>query len=108
MKLTVDLVGVGLTIGSAAFATLALARPDVLSGEPTSDGQRYYAQMYAARALPLAGLLLRRRSPELLITAAAAQFGDAAIGASRGNLRQTLPTLFAGTIYAMQALSSRG
>lgn len=94
-----------LTAATAAFAVTALLRPDRLSGDDVSEGQTYFARMYAARALPLALALLhcsrhRRHPPELLAVAAAAQFGDALVGLSQRKLPQVVPTVLAGAIYA--------
>lgn len=80
---------------SVAFGVVAIARPAVLSrtkkaaGSPTG-GERFYAGMYASRAIPLgcaAGAVpffaTGPASALLLIAAAGAQIADVGIGLTR-------------------------
>ncbi|WP_158881071.1 hypothetical protein [Amycolatopsis anabasis] len=76
---------------SVAFAVVAVVRPAVLSrsGTPAS-GERFYAWMYAARAVPLGFLaaIVPFAAPGPagvlgLLAAACAQVADAGIGVSR-------------------------
>jgi hypothetical protein len=81
-------------LASLAFAVIALVAPALLlpGGDGVSDGVRYYAAFYAARAIPLGLALLIvlfRIHPDsrnqgllggLLLVSAVAQLGDAIIG----------------------------
>lgn len=105
-------VEAAVAAATAAFALVALARPELLSGDRPSPGQAYYARMYAARALPLAGVMYKvSRAPtggaDVLAVAAVAQLGDALIGLAERDRRQALPTLAAASICAARALQRR-
>ena len=75
-------------IVAAGFAVAATIDPGlVLPGEAATDGARFYAQVYAARALPLTLVLLvalgARATPALvplLVLAGLVQAVDAALG----------------------------
>jgi hypothetical protein len=87
-------VNLVLAAASLAFAVIALVAPALLlpSGAAVTEGVRYYAAFYAARALPLGlalVIVLLRIHPDsrnqgmlgaLLLVSAAAQLGDAVIG----------------------------
>lgn len=105
----VNLVAAAL---STASALIALAAPGVLSGGETAPGVEFYAQAYAARAVPIGlavfALLLvpalRTRPAALLVLSVAglAQVGDLAIGAVQG-----IPGMMAGSaIGAIAHLAS--
>ena len=75
--------------GSAVFGVMALLRPAALAPPSgTGPGGRFYPAMYAARSVPLGALVAvvvwlapaRPLTLLVLVAAAAAQFGDAAIG----------------------------
>ncbi|MEU1427041.1 hypothetical protein ABZ412_08160 [Nocardia sp. NPDC005746] len=92
----VSLIGIG-------FAVVAALRPSAMSHEANpSAGERFYALVYAARAVPL-GLLAGSvpffshgpLSALVLAVAAVAQAADAAIGARRGE-----PVMVAGPVFA--------
>lgn len=98
-----------LTVGTAVFGAVALAQPALLVGTDPAAAGRYYAAMYAARAIPLAvGLIweLLRHQPAatLLWIAAAAQFGDALIGLATGQAGQLAAPAVVGLAYAVGAL----
>ena len=71
------------------FGIVALARPTLLSGAPADAGSRYYAAMYAARAIPFgAGLVYVlivavQHAVPWLVVAGTIQVLDAAIGCRR-------------------------
>ncbi len=105
-----------LTAFTGAYGVVAVARPQDLGGGsgPTPQG-RYFAQMYAARAIPLAVLtsaaLLSRRANlirPVLRTAAAVQLGDALIGARHRQWRQVVGplTLVACYVTTCRAVST--
>lgn len=96
------------TLATLGFAAAALARPDQLLRTPAAEGVRYYAAMYAARALPLGVLVLAdlRRGggpPALWAAAAAAQAGDAAIGVWARQPVQVLGGASLAVAYAARA-----
>ena len=84
-----SLLNSSLGIISAGFGVVAVIRPQTLdpSGEGESGG-RFYPAMYTARSVPLGALVAvvvwlapaRPLTLLVLVAAAAAQFGDAAIG----------------------------
>ena len=98
---------------STASAFIALADPGILaSGADAATGVEFYAQAYAARAVPIGlavfALLLvpalRTRPAALLVLSVAglAQVGDLAIGAAQG-----IPGMMAGSaIGAIAHLAS--
>ncbi len=75
------------SIASAAWGVIGLIRPAMLSGTAVPErGERFYARMYAARAIPfglLVGILPFSSSSvacaSLLFTAAVVQLADVAI-----------------------------
>lgn len=107
MRRLLDVTGTAGTLGSIAFAAVAVARPQALSGDPATPGSRYYALMYAARAIPLGVALLTTRGGPgrgpLLITAATVQVLDAALGLARRSPGQALAPLTLAGLYAAQA-----
>ena len=84
-----SLLNSSLGVVSAGFGVVAVIRPQTLApsgcGEP---GRRFYPAMYAARSVPLGGLVaavvwlapVRPLTLLVLVSAAVAQLGDAAIG----------------------------
>ncbi|MFI9159570.1 hypothetical protein [Kitasatospora aureofaciens] len=91
-----------LVIANAAGAVLSMAscaagliNPGIglPKGEPVTGGVRFYAEAYAARALPLGAVLLHQlvrgrggpALPAVLLLAGAVQAGDAAIGVRTRN-----------------------
>ena len=75
--------------GSAVFGVMALLRPAALAPPSgTGPGGRFYPAMYAARSVPLGVLVAavvwlapaRPLTLLVLVAAAVAQLGDAAIG----------------------------
>lgn len=123
-----DTLVAALTVATGAFAVVAAARPQSLTGEePVTPGQRYYAQMYAARAVPLAVAGLATvaaarggtdaandaargagdgwgaAAGAVLGTAAAAQLADAAIGVAYGRRPQMVAPLVAAAAFAVRA-----
>ena len=83
------LLNSALGIMSAGFGVVAVIRPQTL--DPSWDGEsgeRFYPAMYAARSVPLGVLLAavvwlapaRPLTLLVLVAAAVAQLGDAAIG----------------------------
>ena len=82
-----------VSFASGAAAVLALIRPTQFSGsQRVESGERFYAQMYAARAIPFglaAGLLpLRFAEPAVawvLLTAGVIQALDALIAVGKRN-----------------------
>ncbi|MFJ9774348.1 hypothetical protein ACIRVF_24430 [Kitasatospora sp. NPDC101157] len=80
---------------SMASCVAALINPGVglPKEEPVTAGVRFYAQAYAARALPLGAVLLHQlvrgrggpALPAVLLLAGAVQAGDAAIGVRTRN-----------------------
>ncbi|MFF3573754.1 hypothetical protein ACFYXQ_38960 [Nocardia jiangxiensis] len=102
----VSLIGIG-------FALVAALRPSAVSHEadPTA-GERFYAWMYAARAVPL-GLLAGSVpffshgtvSTLALVVAAVAQAGDAAIGAQRRDAVMVAGPVFACVVHVITAIA---
>ena len=83
------LLNSSLGIISAGFGAVAVIRPQTL--DPSGDGEsggRFYPAMYAARSIPLGALVAavvwlapaRPLTLLVLVAAAVAQLGDAAIG----------------------------
>ena len=87
-----------VSVGSAGFALSALVRPATLSGSrDVSMGERFYARMYAARAIPFAfasGILPFFSGGTavlwILLIAALIQFLDLLIGHRRGDRKMML------------------
>ncbi|MFQ6395670.1 hypothetical protein ACLMAJ_19670 [Nocardia sp. KC 131] len=102
----VSAIGIG-------FGVTAALRPSVSSHEadPTA-GERFYARAYAARAVPL-GLLAGAVpffshgavSALVLVVAALAQAGDAAIGAQRREVQMVAGPLFACVVHVITAIA---
>ncbi|WP_084531328.1 hypothetical protein [Nocardia miyunensis] len=98
---------------SIGFAVVAALRPSALIHEakPTA-GERFYARMYAARAIPL-GLLAGSApffphgilSALVLVVAAIAQAGDAALGAQRREPVMVAGPLFACVVHVVTAIA---
>jgi hypothetical protein len=95
------LIAAGFSI--AGLIAPAMALP---GGPPASALAALYAQVYAARAIPLAGatlLLLGRRAPRglapVLAVAGLAQLGDAISGAANGVLRMVLGSALLAAIH---------
>lgn len=108
-------VSVALTAVTGGYGIVAIAKPQLLGGGdgPTPQG-RYFAQMYAARTIPLAAMTisaLRSGRPELirpaLRTAAAAQLGDALIGARHRQPGQVVGPLALAALYVATCRSTR-
>ncbi|QQS02806.1 MAG: hypothetical protein IPK37_10430 [Austwickia sp.] len=103
-----------MATATVGFAVAAVAKPSALSGEPDTAGQRYYARMYAARALPLAVATLAavaagaksheaRWAQVVLALAATAQVGDAAVGIASGKPGQVVAPLLGAAAFAARA-----
>lgn len=82
-----------VALGTAAFALAALINPALaLTGGGVTDGVDFYAQAYAARAIPLGVAVAatlaprwRRGLPAMLILAGVVQVGDVFIGITQAN-----------------------
>jgi len=103
-----SLLNSSLGVVSAGFGVVAVIRPQTLApsgcGEP---GRRFYPAMYAARSVPL-GLLVAAvawlapaQSLTLLVlaAAAAAQLGDAVIGAAHRMLGMVVFPLASAVLH---------
>ena len=98
MRTTVLLLNLGVSLASAAWGVVALVRPASLSGaRELLNGQRFYAHMYAARAIPFefaSGILpLCTRGSAvlwLLFTAAFIQFLDIVIAYGKEDRKMML------------------
>ena len=84
-----SLLNSSLGIISAGFGVVAVVRPQTFTPSGCgSSGGRFYPAMYTARSVPLGALVAvvvwlapaRPLTLLVLVAAAAAQFGDAAIG----------------------------
>ncbi|KZM68507.1 hypothetical protein [Nocardia terpenica] len=102
----VSLIGIG-------FAVVAALRPSAMSHEanPTA-GERFYARVYAARAVPLgfvAGSVPFFShsivSVLVLVVAALAQAADAVLGAQRREAVMVAGPLFACVVHAITAFA---
>ncbi|WP_399885482.1 hypothetical protein ACGH7X_14785 [Streptomyces sp. BBFR51] len=101
-----------LAAGGVFSAILAALRPSALVAEGAeSVGVLFYAQMYAAKAVPLC--LLAAVVPFLatgvvpglcLLGAALSQAMDATIGLGRRNLRQVVGSTGAAVVHALVAI----
>ena len=101
---------------SVAFAVIAVVRPAALShtSDTPTSGERLYAWMYAAKAVPL-GILaaaLPLISPGTatmlcLIAAAVSQAADAGIGACRREWGMVAGPAVAAVIHAIAAAAVR-
>lgn len=100
---------------AAAGITLALiaaVRPSRLFTEGgDSPGERFYARMYAGKAVPLGALAallpFAGSSPAtglVLVVAACSQAADAVLGLRRQDSRQVVGSLAAMTIHAVVGL----
>lgn len=102
----VSLIGIG-------FAVVAALRPSAMShaADPTA-GERFYARVYAARAVPL-GLLAGSVpflshgivSALVLAVAALAQAADAVLGAQRREAVMVAGPLFACVVHVITAVA---
>ena len=93
---------------TASFSVLAMARPSALSRIEDSEGQRYYAQMYAARELTLAAAVVatvvsRRSNPTVFLVASGVQMADSLIGFVRGNTRQGIAPIATAAVHLVRA-----
>lgn len=109
----VDVLLAVLSLGTVAFALVALVQPSALVPGESVLGVRYYAAMYAARAIPLGAavvvMLVRGAvAPALFWVAAACQLGDAAIGAWAGQPGQVVTPLLLALAYASYAARRGG
>ncbi|MDO5090387.1 MAG: hypothetical protein Q4D61_02465 [Cardiobacteriaceae bacterium] len=112
MKMLIFLNGL-LALASIAAALLACFRPTLMSrSSAASDGERFYARMYASRALPAGVLTLLApwcwqgsAVSAVLLTAAAMQLGDALIGWQKREWGMVIfPLLAAGVHIATSVL----
>lgn len=100
-------------IAGGIFAVIGGVRPAALSDSETpSQGERFYGWMYAVRGLPLAvaaGVVpLAWDGPAcaaLLVAAAAAQVGDAAIGVRTGKGTMIVGAALAAVIHVATAVA---
>lgn len=100
-----------ISLGSVAFALVAVARPGLMLNAPNDQTHdRFYPVMYAIRAVPL-GLLAAAAPwlngsavPAILIAAAAAQVGDAGLGLQRRTWGMVIGPLIGAAIYIAMAL----
>ena len=99
-------------LGAIAAAVLALLRPQIMSrSESVSQGERFYARMYASRAIP-AGVLAALApfcfsgSAVLWVlwVAAAMQVGDAFIGWQRKEWGMVLAPAVAAAVHAATSM----
>jgi hypothetical protein len=99
---------------SVAFAVLAVVRPTALSRtESPTGGERFYARMYAARAVPLGVIaavvpLASAGSVTVLclLAAAAAQLADAGIGLRRREWGMVAGGGLVAVVHAVTAMGS--
>ncbi|TCO62811.1 hypothetical protein [Actinocrispum wychmicini] len=100
---------------SVGFAVMAVARPATLSRSPTAtSGERFYAWMYAIRAVPLGvvAAILPATSPGpatmvVLIAAAVVQLADAGIGVSRREWGMVAGATAAAIVHMITAVAIR-
>lgn len=103
------------SLASAGWAIVAVANPRSMSrSTDVSTGERFYAGLYAARAIPIglaAGILPFFHSGTviawLLSAAATTQFADAGIGAYRANKGMAAGALIGGVIHLASAFATR-
>lgn len=92
------------------FGIVALARPTLLSGAPADAGSRYYAAMYAARAIPFgAGLVYVlivavQHAVPWLVVAGTIQVLDAAIGCRRRVVGAVVAPLALASVHLATAV----
>lgn len=99
-----------ISLGSVAFALVAVARPGLMIDAPKNQAHdRFYPIMYTIRAVPL-GLLAAAApwlsgsaAPAILIAAAAAQIGDAGLGLQRRTWGMVIGPLIGAAIYIAMA-----
>ena len=104
-----------VSLASAAWGMIASARPAALSGSPKpSFGERYFAKLYAIRALPLevaSGMLPWVMRGEtvfaLLLAAAAVQAADALVGVVARKRDMVIGASVAAVIHAACAIIVR-
>lgn len=103
MVLNAVLAGVSVLFGIAA-----LVKPGLLAPQATS---RFYAAMYASRAIPLGvATVIAIMYPVglgtvlLLAASACAQFGDALIGACYRQLGMVIAPVIAGSCHMVAAV----
>ncbi len=113
-------INAALAAGSAAFGIVAMLRPGLLIGGRTNDEPtHYYAQMYAARAIPfglvtVAGCLVAAFSTDaeavtfaLLLAIGVSQVGDAAIGVRHRIVGMTVGASVAAVVHLATAIVMR-
>lgn len=100
-----------ISLATVGFAIVAVVRPGMLHASPDgAEPDRYYPTMYAVRAVPLGLLaavapwLTGSAAPAILYAAAAAQVGDAALGARLRIWGQVFTPLFGAAVYIATAL----
>ncbi|GAA2507726.1 hypothetical protein Ahu01nite_059310 [Winogradskya humida] len=98
-------------LASAYFGIVALVAPGALPGinDGVTDTAKFFADMYAVRALPIAAVLLwlvacgwRQHRPGLipvLLVAGISQFGDATIGIAAGTASMIVGAAFATIVH---------
>lgn len=107
----IQIVNAVVSAGTVIAALIAMRRPASMSGSPQPDmGEVFYSRMYAARAIPLgiaAGLLPFTGSGVpvriILLAAATAQVGDAAIGLQRGERAMVASAFMAALVHIATA-----
>lgn len=112
---TLAVVNAAFAVVSIAFAVVAVVRPAALSRSRTpTSGERFYGQMYAARAVPLGVLaaVLPLTSPGpvcalVLAAAACAQAADAGIGVSRKEWGMTAGGAVLTIVHLVTAIAVR-
>lgn len=99
MPLLIIVANVIAAVASIGFAVVALNAPATLAGSAAVSSTRYYAAMFATRAIPIAVAVVavltipasRDTVIVVLSVAGATQVGDLVIG-----LRQRIPGMIAG------------
>lgn len=99
------------SLATVAAGIIAAVRPTIMSkSQQVSPGEQFYAMMYASRAIPL-GLLaavapftLQGLALQLILIAAAlAQLGDAAIGFKRREWGMVAFPMMLAILYSIAA-----
>lgn len=99
------------SLASVAAAALALFRPQLMSrSSQVGSGEKFYAQMYASRAIPagiaaaVAPFCFGGGAVALILCAAATmQIGDTIIGWSRKEWGMLVAPAFAAIVHAVTA-----
>lgn len=108
------LANAALSTITVAFGLAGALRPSLMTrSDAPSLGERFFARMYASRAVPLGALAAAAPfvaagpgGALVLFAAAAAQLGDVAIGANRKERSMILGGAAAAAIHAATGLAT--